>query len=180
MQKKIDAHSLQATSVAGIAGVSGAAVMSLVGEDKAATTKGAIIDRVAFDEYVRRFNARDYEGVLEYWAKIFTVSFAGYTFHNREEFIDKFYREFFHQYVNESLHIDQFISNENLLIIEARVRIQTKKELTREAAVAAGYGNLRTPPLGKTLEIPEFIHYHVADGKFISVVCVDSASPRLL
>src|ERR1039458_4861603 len=101
MQKKNRCTVLQATSVAGIAGVSGAAVMSLVGEDKAATTKGAIIDRVAFDEYVRRFNARDYEGVLEYWAKIFTVSFAGYTFHNRDEFIDKFYREFFHQYRSE-------------------------------------------------------------------------------
>ena len=180
MQKNNRRTFLSATSAAGSAEVSGAAAMSLVAEAQAATTKGAIIDRVAFDEYVRRFNSRDYEGVLEYWAKIFTVSFAGYTFHNREEFIDKFYKGFFHQYVNESLHIDQFISNENLLIIEARVHIQTKKELTHEAAVAAGYGNMRTPPLGKTLEIPEFIHYHVADGKFISVVCVDSASPRLL
>ncbi len=82
--------------------------------------------------------------------------------------------------MNESLHIDQFISNENLLIVEARAHIQTKKELTREAAVAAGYGNIKTPSLGKTLEIPEFIHYHVADGKFVSVVCMDSAPPRLL
>ena len=180
MQKEIDAHSSRPPQSAGIAVFSGAAVMSPAGEGKAAATKGAIIDRVAFDEYVRRFNSRDYEGVLEYWAKSFTVSFAGYTFHNREEFIDKFYKEFFHQHVNESLHIDQFISNENLLIIEARVHIQTKKELTHEAAVAAGYGNMKTPPLGKTLEIPEFIHYHVADGKFISVVCVDSAPPRLL
>ena len=180
MQKEDRRTFLQTTSVAGIAGVSSAADMSPVGKAKAATTKGAIIDRVAFDEYVRRFNSRDYEGVLEYWAKSFTVSFAGYTFHNREEFIDKFYKGFFHQHVNESLHIDQFISNENLLIIEARVHIQTRKELTHDAAVAAGYGNMRTPPLGKTLEIPEFIHYHVADGKFISVVCVDSATPRLL
>ena len=179
MQKNNRRTLLQATSAAGIAGDSGAA-MSLVVKPEAATTKGAMIDRVAFDEYVRRFNSRDYEGVLEYWAKSFTVSFAGYTFHNREEFIDKFYKGFFHQYVNESLHIDQFISNENLLIIEARVHIQAKKELTHEMAVAAGYGNMKTPPLGKTLEIPEFIHYHVADGKFISVVCVDSASPRLL
>ncbi len=180
MQKQTRRTVSKSTSAAGIAEVSGAAAMSLVGEAKAVATKGAIIDRIAFNEYVRRFNSRDYEGVLEYWAKIFTVSFAGYTFHNREEFIDKFYKGFFHQYVNESLHIDQFISDENLLIIEARVHIQTRKELTHKAAVAAGYGNMRTPPLGKTLEIPEFIHYHVADGKFISVVCVDSAPPRLL
>lgn len=180
MQKQDRRKFSKTNSGAGIDGVSGAAAIRLAGKAKAAATRGVIIDRAAFDEYVRRFNSRDYEGVLEYWAKNFTVSFAGYTFHNREEFIDKFYKGFFHQHVNESLHIDQFISNENLLIIEARVHIQTKKELTHEAAVAAGYGNMRTPPLGKTLEIPEFIHYHVADGKFISVVCVDSASPRLL
>jgi hypothetical protein len=136
------------------------------------------IDRNAFDEYIKRFNARDYQGVLEFWAKHFTVSFAGYTFHGPEEFIG-FYR-FFHEYVGESLNIDEFIANETLLAIEVRVHLQGKKELTAAGLKEAGYERLVVPPLGRTLEIPQFIHYHVAGGKFTSVVCALFAEPRLL
>jgi len=154
--------------------------MDSMKEDAMKNNAAKVIDRAAFEEYVRRFNSRDYDGVMEYWHSNFTVEFAGYTFHNREEFIDKFYKNFFHRHVNESLHIDAFITNEDYLFIEVRVHLEGKMELTREQAEAAGFGRLQTPPVGKTLEIPQFIHYHVKDGKFVSVVCAISGEPRVL
>jgi hypothetical protein len=58
--------------------------------------------------------------------------------------------------------------------------LRGKKELSAARLQEAGYDRLAVPPVGKTLEIPQFIHYRLAGGRFTNVVCAISAEPRLL
>jgi hypothetical protein len=127
------------------------------------------MDRRTYDEYLARFNARDYEAVLSYYAPRFEIAFAGYAFRTREA-VRSFYG-FLHQYVSESILIDAFVSSERMIALEARVRLEGVRALSPEAARQAGFEKLMVPAPGQTIEIPQFIHYHLEDGKFVKAFC---------
>lgn len=127
------------------------------------------MDRRAYEIYLARFNARDYRGVLEFYAPSFEVKFAGITLRTPDELL-RFYG-FLHRYVNETISVDEFIADERLLVLEARVRIEGIQDLSAEALHGAGYGGLVPIRAGQVIEIPQFIHYHVVDGKFVKAVC---------
>jgi hypothetical protein len=127
------------------------------------------MNRQSYDRYLERFNARDYEGVLSYYAPQFEISFAGYTLRTREAVLS-FYG-FLHQYVRESIVIDAFVSNDEMIAMEARVRLEGIRELTPAAARAAGFERLMVPRVGEVLEIPQFIHYHLRGGKIVKALC---------
>ncbi len=127
------------------------------------------MDRKTYDGYLAKFNARDYHGVLTYFADEFAVSFAGYALRSRAEVLN-FYR-FLHSYVEETITIDRFLSDECTLVLEARVRLTGVRELTRDIAKSAGFERLAAPPVGTSLEIPQFIHYHLVGGKFVKALC---------
>jgi len=127
------------------------------------------MDRKAYDEYLARFHARDYDGVLSFYAERFEVTFAGYTLRSREA-VRSFYG-FLHRYLRETVIVDQFMSNDRMVVLEARVRLEGLQELTPEAARAAGYERLMTPPVGQIVEIPQFIHYHLEGGKIVKALC---------
>jgi hypothetical protein len=127
------------------------------------------MDRKTYDGYLAKFNARDYHGVLEYFAENFEVSFAGYSLRSRAAVLD-FYR-FLHGYVEETIAIDRFLSDESTLVLEARVHLLGIKDLSPEAARKAGFERLAAPPAGKILVIPQFIHYHLEGGKFVKALC---------
>jgi hypothetical protein len=136
------------------------------------------MDRSTFDAYLSCFNRRDYDGLLRFWSEDFTVAFAGYTFRGARDFIG-FYR-FLHHYVAESIAVDEFLSNDRLVVLEARVRLEGRVNLTPEILKTAGYERIVPVPVGQVVEIPQFIHYHLEGGKFASVVCAISAEPRVL
>ena len=136
------------------------------------------MQRAQFDRYVEAFNRRDYDAVLEFWAPEFSVNFVGYEFKTPEEFRN-FYR-FLHHYLAESIHIDEYIANDRMVVLEARVRIEGIRAITPEELRNSGFGRMGIPELGQVIEIPQFIHYHLKDGKFESVICAVSAEPRVL
>ena len=136
------------------------------------------MDIADFHAYLACFNRRDYDGVLKFWADDFTVSFAGYDFRGPREFIG-FYR-FFHKHVNETIAIDEFLSNDRMVVLEARVRLEGLVDISANDLQAAGYGRLMTPRVGQVVEIPQFIHYHLQGGKFSRVVCAVAAEPGFL
>jgi hypothetical protein len=61
------------------------------------------MERHRYDEYLARFNARDYRGVLEFYAPRFEVRFAGVTLRGPQHLLD-FYG-FLHQYLAETITI---------------------------------------------------------------------------
>jgi hypothetical protein len=127
--------------------------------------------REEFDVYLDKFNSRDYQGFLEYFADQFEMIHVGGSLKTRES-VMKFY-EFLHRYIKETVIVDRFLSDETMIALEARVRIQGIKELSSEAVAASDYPRLKPLTVGQIAEIPQFIHYHLVDGKFVQVVCAE-------
>jgi len=129
------------------------------------------MNREEFDVYLQKFNNRDYEGFLDYFADTFEMIHVGGSLKTRES-VRKFY-DFLHAYIKESVIVDRFVSDENNVILEVRVRIEGVKELTAEAVAASDWPKLTPLTVGQTAEIPQFIHYHLENGKFVKVVCAE-------
>ena len=129
--------------------------------------------REEFDVYLEKFNGRDYDGFLEYFAddNEFELVHIGGCFKTRES-VKKFYA-FLHAYIKESVIVDRFVSDDDNVVLEVRVRIEGVKELTAEAVAASDWPKLTPLTVGQTAEIPQFIHYHLENGKFVKVVCAE-------
>lgn len=122
-----------------------------------------------YRRYLDYFNARNYDGVLANFADAFDLSFAGYHFRTKEE-VRRFY-QFFHEHVDEAIDLKAFVGNAEMVAIEVIVKLTGKKELTPAALEKAGYGRLVPLAVGQVVEIPQYIHYHLRDGKIVAVGC---------
>ena len=127
------------------------------------------MDRQTYDAYLRLFNARDYEGLLDWFAPQFEIRFAGHCLSSRTE-VKAFYR-FLHEYLREEIFVDRFVGDERTVALEVRVQLTGLKAPEPGAAKAAGFEGLMMPPPGAPLVIPQFIHYHLEAGKFRRAVC---------
>jgi hypothetical protein len=127
------------------------------------------MDRQAYEGYLAKFNARDYEGVLTYFADDFEICFAGYTLRGRADF-HRFYG-FFHDYVSESIVVDAAATSDDLFAIECRVRLEGKRDLTPELLAAQGLERIFPLQAGQVVEMNQFIHYRMKRGKFVKVTC---------
>ena len=127
--------------------------------------------REEFDAYLKKFNSRDYDGFLDYFADEFEMIHVGGSFKTRES-VRKFY-DFLHAYIKESVIVDRFVSDEHTIALEVRVRIEGVKELSPETVAASDWPKLKPLKVGQTAVIPQFIHYHLEKGKFVKVVCAE-------
>lgn len=133
------------------------------------------MDRSAFEAYLQKFHARDYDAILDYFSDDLQVAFAGYVFTTKDE-VRNFY-DFFHSYVKETIQLDRFAFGGDLMAIEARVKLECFRDLTQDALNAQGLDRIVSLSAGQTVTIPQFIHYTIRDGKFTKVECVVSAPP---
>jgi hypothetical protein len=129
------------------------------------------MNREEFDAYLKKFNSRDYKGFLDYFADEFEMIHVGGSFKTRES-VMKFYN-FLHTYIKESVIVDRFVSDERNVVLEARVQIEGVKELSAEAVAASDWPRLKPLTVGQIAVIPQFIHYHLENGKFVKVVCAE-------
>ena len=125
--------------------------------------------RDEYEHYLNCFHAHDYDGLLDYFAADFEVVFAGYRLDSREQVKD-FYG-FLHEYLDERIIVKRFLSDGQTIMMEADIELTGKKELSREKLEAKGFGRLVGLPPGVTVVIPQFIHYHLKDGKFAQALC---------
>jgi ketosteroid isomerase-like protein len=128
------------------------------------------MDRSLYDRYLTAFNDRDYDAVLAFYAEPFELTFAGYRF-TRKAQVKAFY-QFFHAYVNESITVTAYVGDARMVALEARVRLQGIRDLDAETLAAAGFGRLVPLAVGQVVEMAQFIHYHLRDGKIVRVACV--------
>ena len=132
-------------------------------------SRSEVHSRGDFDEYLARFNGRDYQGLLDYFADSFEMIHVGGNLKSREE-VMKFYN-FLHRYIKETVIVDRLVMDENMIAMEARVQIVGIRELTPEAVAASDYPRLKPLKVGQKAVIPQFIHYHIVNGKFVKVEC---------
>lgn len=78
---------------------------------------------------------------------------------------------FFHDYVKESIRVNAQTCSDELLAIEARVRLEAKTDLKPAALAEQGLERIFPLQAGQVAEINQFIHYSMKDGKFVRVVC---------
>jgi hypothetical protein len=127
------------------------------------------VQRGDYEEYARRFNARDYAGVFAFYADSPSISFFGIEIGSLEELKD-FYG-FLHAYVDERVTVERFAASDELLAIEATVRIEAHRDLPTALLEARGLGQFHAMRTGDVFEMRQMIHYHVAGGKFTAVRC---------
>lgn len=128
------------------------------------------MDRAAYERYARSFNARDYDAVFDFYADNPNISFFGVTIRNREE-LKNFYG-FLHHYVRETIRIERFASSDELVAVEGVVRVEGVRDLDQKTLDENDMNGLFPILAGQVQEMRQYIHYHLKDGKFVSVGCV--------
>ena len=125
--------------------------------------------RADYEDYLRCFNARDYDGVFAFYGPDPELSFFGVTLRSLAE-VKRFYG-FLHAHVTETITLKRFAASDELVALEAGVRIEAMRDLTAEALAAEGYEQFHPMHAGDVIEMEQMIHYHLIDGKFSSVRC---------
>ena len=122
-----------------------------------------------YERYAAAFNARDYDAVFDFYAENPRMAFFGIEITTRQQLRD-FY-SFLHQYVRETVVIEKFASSEELAAVEGIVRIEGLRDLTREILDANGMQQFFPVAQGEVQEMRQYIHYHLENGKIVTVGC---------
>lgn len=125
--------------------------------------------REDYENYLKLFNAKDYEGVLEHFTDDCEVVFAGYCFAGKQA-VRQFYA-FFHAHTKETISLQRYLSDGDTIALEAVVRLEGMETVTPEMMAERGLHRLVAVPKGHVVEIPQFIHYHLEGGKFKKALC---------
>lgn len=127
------------------------------------------MNREKYDEYLRRFNNKDYHGLLEYFDDEFSVEFAGSKLQSRQEVLD-FYT-FFHSHTNEQITVTRYLSDDDTVCMEADVKVTCIRDLPASLWAERGFPGMASMAVGDIIVIPQFIHYHLRNGKFTKALC---------
>lgn len=127
------------------------------------------MNREAYDRYLAMFNARDYDGVADFYAEPMKMDFFGVSIRNRRD-LKRFYT-FLHSYVKESVTVRNFASSDTLTAVDAIVRIEAYRDLPAETLAANGCGQFHPMTAGQVLELRQFIFYTIKGGKIAQTEC---------
>jgi hypothetical protein len=128
------------------------------------------MDARAYQDYLKKFNARDYDGVFDYFSDQPDMAFFGVRIQSREE-LKKFYG-FLHSYIRETITAERIVCDAHTLALEAVVRLEGIRDLDAQTLTANGCAQFHPIKAGQVIELKQYIHYHLDDaGKIVSVGC---------
>lgn len=128
-----------------------------------------MLTRADYDRYVEAFNARDYDAVADFYVDPPLMTFFGVEIRSRQALKD-FYA-FLHDHVKESVRVLNFAASDTLTAIDAIIRVEGVKDLTREALDAQGLHGFFPISVGEVQEMRQFIFYKINDGLIERVEC---------
>jgi len=128
-----------------------------------------MIDRAWYERYTAAFNARDYDGVFDFYVERPEIAFFGVHIRSRAD-LKRFYG-FLHSYVQESIRVEKFAASDELVAVEGIVRVEGVRDLDKATLDAHGYGGLYPIRKGEVQEMRQYIHYHMQNGRIASVGC---------
>jgi ketosteroid isomerase-like protein len=127
------------------------------------------MNRAGYDRYLAAFNARDYDGVCDFYAERMNMVFFGVSIRSRAD-MKRFYG-FLHSYVKESVSVRNFAASDTLTAVDAIVRIEAFRDLDAETLAANGCAQFRPIRAGEVQELRQFIFYTLRGGKIARVEC---------
>jgi hypothetical protein len=127
------------------------------------------MNRADYDRYLAAFNAKDYDGVADFYAEPMDMDFFGVRLQSRSDLI-RFY-SFLHSYVKESVDVRNFAASATLTAVDAIVRIEAFRDLTADVLEANGCGQFFPIKSGDVQELRQFIFYTIRDGKIARTEC---------
>lgn len=127
------------------------------------------MNRADYERYLAAFNAKDYDGVCDFYAQPMDMTFFGVSLRSREDM--KGFYGFLHAHVLESVRVLNFASSATLTAVDAIVRIEGVKDLDRATLDANGAPGLFPIKAGEVQELRQFIFYTLRDGKIANVEC---------
>lgn len=125
------------------------------------------MDRAGYERYVACFNARDYDGVFDFYDDNPKLAFFGVEIFDREG-LKRFY-SFLHHYVRETVTVERLAASDELLAVEGIVRVEGLRDLDAQTLEANGYGQFFPIKAGEVHEMRQYIHYHLRAGKITRV-----------
>lgn len=128
-----------------------------------------MLDRAGYDRYLTAFNAKDYDGVADFYVDPPRMEFFGIVIRSRQELKD-FY-SWLHSAVKESVSLLNFAASDTCTACDAIVRIEALRDVTREELDAKGAVGFFPIAKGEVQEIRQFIFYTTRDGKIEKVEC---------
>ncbi len=132
------------------------------------------MNRQAYDQYLAAFNAREYDGVCDFYQQPMKMDFFGVSLRSPDD-MKRFYG-FLHSHVHESVRVLNFAASETLTAVDAIVRIEAFKDLDAETLARNGCAGFFPIKAGAVQEIRQFIFYSIVNGKITSVECAIPAS----
>jgi SnoaL-like domain len=127
------------------------------------------VNRADYDRYLAAFNAKDYDGIADFYAEPINMDFFGVTISSRQGLKD-FY-SFLHAYVKESVTVLNFASSETLTAVDAIVRVEGIRNLDAPTLAAKGLDQFFPIQTSEVQQMRQFIFYTIRDGKIAKVEC---------
>lgn len=127
------------------------------------------MNRAQYDDYVAKFNARDYDGVCDYYAEPINMEFFGIKLRSRDD-MKKFY-SFLHSHVKESVTVLNFACSDTLTAVDGLVRVEGLRDLDADTLARNGMPGLFPIKQGEVQEMRQFIFYTIKNGKIAKVEC---------
>jgi hypothetical protein len=128
--------------------------------------------REDFDRYQEAFHAGDYDTAFDYYVENPKLSIFGVEITTRLQ-LDRFHR-FLHTYIRETVQIERFAVSEDLVAVEAVVRIQGLARLDPQSLREQGMYQFHPIDPGEHQVLRHLIHYRLRDGKIESGTCVNA------
>ncbi|MDR6512832.1 hypothetical protein J2792_003719 [Novosphingobium capsulatum] len=128
-----------------------------------------MLDRAGYERYLAAFNARDYDGVADFYVDPPRMEFFGIVITTREEL--KAFYAWLHSCVKETVSIHNFAASETATAVDAIVRIEALRDLTRDELDAKGATGFFPIRAGEVQEIRQFIFYTTRAGRIEKVEC---------
>lgn len=127
------------------------------------------MNRAEYDRYLTAFNAKDYDGVADYYAKPMKMDFFGVSLRSRDD-LKRFYG-LLHSYVKESVAVRNFASSDTLAAVDGLVQIEAIRDLPQDVLDANGTNAFRPMIAGDDIELRQFIFYTTRGGKIVQTEC---------
>lgn len=127
-----------------------------------------------FDAYQAAFHGGDYETAFSYYADSPKVNVFGLEIDTPFK-LRQLYR-FLGEYVRETVKIERFAMSDELLAVEALVRVEGLRDLDTPTLREQGLYQFHPIGAGESQLMRHFIHYRLRDGRIESGSCVHAPS----